>query len=318
MEYRRLGNSGLMVSEIGLGGNNFGWWADESTSSTVINQAIDTGINFIDTADVYDRGHSEEIIGRTLKGKRHQVILATKFGMPMGNGPNEKGSSRYYILQAVENSLKRLQTDYIDVYYMHTADGATPIAETMATLDTLIKGGKIRYIGCSNFDAWQISEAMWTAKTEYLTAFVVMQQGYNMLARRIEKELVPCCLAHNLSVVPYSPLANGLLTGKYQRGQALPPDSRLATSVFPGLKRIYDEANWDLITKLDNFAKEYGHTLGELAIAWLLAKPWLSSVIAGARKPEQVTANAAAANWKLTPAEVAAVEALYEKPHPDR
>ncbi len=318
MEYRRLGNSGLMVSEIGLGGNNFGWWADESISSTVINQAIDTGINFIDTADVYDRGHSEEIIGRTLKGKRHQVILATKFGMPMGNGPNQKGGSRYYILQAVENSLKRLQTDYIDVYYMHTADGATPIAETMATLDTLIKGGKIRYIGCSNFDAWQISEAMWTAKTEYLTAFVVMQQGYNMLARRIEKELVPCCLAHNLSVVPYTPLANGLLTGKYQRGQTLPPDSRLATSVFPGLKRIYDEANWDLITKLDNFAKEYGHTLGELAIAWLLAKPWLSSVIAGARKPEQVTANAAAANWKLTPAEVAAVEALYEKPHPDR
>ncbi len=314
MEYRRLGNSGLMVSEIGLGGNNFGWWADEPASAAVINQAIDTGINFIDTADVYDRGHSEEIIGKTLKGKRHQVILATKFGMPMGNGPNQKGGSRYYIIQAVENSLKRLQTEYIDVYYMHAADAATPIEETLATLDCVIKSGKVRYIGCSNFDAWQISEAMWTAKTEHLAAFVVMQQGYNLLARRIEKELVPCCLAHDISVIPYSPLANGLLTGKYQHGQAPPPDSRLATTVFPGLKRIYEEANWDLIAKLDVFAREHGHTSGELAIAWLLSKPWLSSVIAGARKAEQVTANAAAANWKLTPAEVAAVEALNEKP----
>jgi aryl-alcohol dehydrogenase-like predicted oxidoreductase len=299
-----------MVSEIGLGGNNFGWWADEASSSVVINQAIDSGINFIDTADVYDRGHSEEIIGKTLKGKRHQVILTTKFGMPMGNGANQKGGSRYYIMQAVENSLKRLQTDYIDVYYMHTADASTPIVETLSTLDSLIKSGKVRYTGCSNFDAWQISEAMWTAKMEHLSAFIVMQQGYNLLARRIEKELVPCCLAHNLGVVPYSPLANGLLTGKYQPGQPPPPDSRLATSVFPGLKRIYDEANWGLITKLDTFAREHGHTLGELAVAWLLSKPWLSSVIAGARKPEQVTANAAAASWKLTPEEVKAVEAL--------
>jgi aryl-alcohol dehydrogenase-like predicted oxidoreductase len=310
MEYRKLGNSGLMVSEIGLGGNNFGWWIDEPASLAVINQAMESGINFIDTADVYDRGHSEEIIGRALKGKRSQVILATKFGMPMGNNPNQKGGSRYYILQAVENSLKRLQTDYIDVYYIHTVDTSTPIEETLSTLDSVIKSGKVRYIGCSNFAAWQLSEALWTSRTNHLAPFVVVQQGYNMLARNIERELVPCCQAHNIGVIPYSPLANGLLTGKYQKGQAPPQDSRLSTSVFPGLKRLLDEANWDLLTKLESFAKEHGHTIGELTVAWLLSKPWLVSVIAGARKPEQVTANIAAAGWKLTAAEATALDAI--------
>jgi aryl-alcohol dehydrogenase-like predicted oxidoreductase len=310
MDFRRLGNSGLMVSEIGLGGNNFGWWVDEATSSAVINQAIESGINFIDTADVYDRGHSEEIIGRTLQGKRQQVILATKFGMPMGNNPNQKGGSRYYILQAVEDSLKRLQTDYIDVYYMHTADVSTPIEETLSTLDSLVESGKVRYIGCSNFAAWQLNEALWTSRTNNIASFVVVQQGYNMLSRNIERELVPCCQAHNIGVVPYSPLANGLLTGKYRRGQEPPRDSRLSTTVFPGLKRLLDDANWDLLSKLEAFAKEHGHSLGELAIAWLLSKPWLASVIAGARKPEQITANVSAAAWKLTAAEISAVEVI--------
>ena len=310
MEFRRLGNSGMKVSEIGLGGNNFGWWADEQTSAVVINSAIDAGINFIDTADVYDQGHSEEFIGRTLKGKRHQVIIATKFGGSMGQDPNGRGGSRYHIMQAVDNSLKRLQTDYIDLYYMHMPDDSTPIEETLSALDSLVKSGKVRYIGCSNFAAWQLNEALWTSKTNHLAAFIVIQQRYNLLSREIERELVSCCEAHGIGVIPYSPLANGLLTGKYRQGQEPPKDSRLSTTVLPGMKRVLDEVNWETLSKLETFAGECGHTIGELAIAWLLAKPWLVSVIAGARKVEQVTSNVVAAEWKLTADEVSAVDAI--------
>jgi len=310
MEFRNLGNSGLKVSEVGLGGNNFGWWVDEATSTTVINTALEAGINFIDTADVYDRGHSEEYIGRSLKGKRHQVIIATKFGYAMGGGPNEKGGSSHYINRAVDASLKRLQTDYIDLYYMHGPDTSTPILETLSTLDNIVKSGKVRYIGCSNFAAWQVNDAIWTSKTNHLAAFIVVQQGYNLLARRIEKELVPCCQHHSLGVIPYSPLSSGLLTGKYKKGQEPPQGTRMATNVLPGVKRILSEANWEVLDKLTAFAEERGQTTGELAIAWLLSKPWLSSVIAGARKPEQVTANVNAAKWKMTAEEVTAVEAI--------
>jgi len=313
MEFRRLGNSGLKVSEIGLGGNNFCWWADEAASAAVINGAIENGINFIDTADVYDRGHSEEYIGRTLKGKRQQVIIATKFGLPMGSSPNERGGSRRYILKAVEDSLKRLQTDYIDLYYMHIADAGTPIEETLSTLDSLVKSGKVRYIGCSNYAAWQLSDALWTSWTNHLAAFVVVQQQYNLLSRQIEKELAPCCQAHKIGVIPYSPLANGFLTGKYQKGQELPKEGRMAASTpftQTMIKSTFTDSNWDKLSKLEAFAKERGHSMGELAIAWLLARPWLASVIAGARKVEQVKANAAASGWKLKAEEVAAVDAI--------
>ena len=311
MEYRALGNSGLKVSEVGLGGNNFGWWADEKTSVTVIDAALAAGITFIDTADVYDRGHSEEYLGRALKGKRQQVIIATKFGMPMGQGPNERGGSRQYILQAAEASLRRLQTDYLDLYYMHAADASTPIAETLSAFDSLVKSGKVRYLGCSNFAPWQVSEAMWTARTEHFAPFVVVQQQYNLLARQIETELVPCCQAHKLGLVPYSPLANGFLTGKYKKGQEPPKDSRIAAaSNAPGMKGILNDANFDKLAKLESFAAEHGHSVGELAFAWLLSRPWLASVIAGARKPEQITANVAAAKWKLTAEEAKAVDAI--------
>ena len=295
---------------MGLGGNNFGWWADEKTSAPVIDAAIAEGINFVDTADVYDRGHSEEYIGRALKGRRHQMIIATKFGMPVGSGPNDKGGSRHHIFEAVENSLKRLQTDYIDVYYMHSADPTTPIEETLSALDALVKSGKARYIGCSNFAAWQVADALWTSKVNHLASFVVVQQGYNLLQRQVEKELVPCCQAHGLGVVPYSPLANGLLTGKYKQGQEPPQGSRLSSTVLPGMKRVLAEANWGMLSKLDAFAKDRDHTMGGLAIAWLLAKPWLSSVIAGAHDPRQVKENAAAGMWKLTAEEVTAIEAI--------
>jgi aryl-alcohol dehydrogenase-like predicted oxidoreductase len=226
MEYRRLGSSGLKVSEVGLGGNNFGWWADEPTSVAVISSALDAGINFIDTADAYDRGHSEEFIGRALLGKRHRVIIATKFGFPMGDGPNDRGGSRHYVLRAVDNSLKRLQTDYIDLYYIHTPDASTPIEETLSALDSLVRSGKVRYTGCSNFAAWQLNEALWISQGARLASFAVVQQGYNLLSRQIEKELVPCCQAHGIGIIPYSPLANGLLTGKYRQGEAPPEDGR--------------------------------------------------------------------------------------------
>lgn len=309
MDFRRLGNSGLKVSEVGLGGNNFGWWADEQTSAAVINHAIGAGINFIDTADVYDRGHSEEFVGKALKGKRQQVIIATKFGNPMGEGPNERGGSRYHVFRAVDNSLKRLQTDYIDLYQIHLPDATTPIEETLSALDNLVKSGKVRYIGCSNFAAWQLCEALWTSRTNHLAAFVTVQPQYNLLARQIERELVPCCQAYNIGVIPYSPLASGFLTGKYQRGQEPPKDARLS-GPSPAFRRIFTEANWEKLSKLEAFAGERGHTVGELAISWLLAKPCLTSVIAGARKVEQVTANVAAAGWKLTAEEVSAVDAI--------
>jgi len=309
MEYRRLGNSGLKVSEIGLGGNNFGWWADEQTSITVINHAIDMGVNFIDTADVYDRGHSEEYIGKALKGKRSQVIIATKFANPMGEGANESGGSRYYIMKAVDASLKRLQTDYIDLYQIHLPDSATPIEETLGALDDLVRSGKVRYIGCSNFAAWQLCEALWTSKVNNLHSFVTAQPMYNLLARQIERELVPCCQAYDIGVIPYSPLASGFLTGKYRQGEEPPADGRLS-GPNPAFQRIFTEANWSKLAKLEAFAKEHNHTMGELAIAWLLSKPWISSVIAGARKTEQVSANVTAGEWKLTAEEVTEVESI--------
>lgn len=309
MEYRKLGNSGLKVSAIGLGGNNFGWWADEATSVTVVNHAIEAGINFIDTADVYDRGHSEEFIGKALKGKRHQALIATKFASPMGQGPNDRGGSRQYIMKAVDASLTRLQTDYVDLYQMHAVDPATPIEETLRTLDDLVRAGKVRYIGCSNFAAWQLCEALWTSRVNNLNSFVTVQPQYNLLARQIERELVPCCQSYGIGIIPYSPLAGGFLTGKYRKGQELPADARLS-GPNPAMRRIFTDANWEKLASLEAFAAERGHTMGELAIAWLLAKPCVSTVIAGARKIEQVTANIAAGNWKLTPDEAAKVDAM--------
>jgi len=308
MEYRRLGNSGLKVPAIGLGGNNFGWWADEPTSVTVINHAVDMGVTFIDTADVYDQGHSEEFVGKAVKGKRSQVIIATKFASPMGEGPNDRGGSRHYVMKAVDASLRRLQTDYIDLYQMHLPD-TTPIEETLRALDDIVRAGKVRYIGCSNFAAWQLCEALWTSKINNLHSFVTVQPMYNLLARQIERELVPCCQAYDIGVIPYSPLANGFLTGKYRKGEEPPSDGRLSAP-NPYFRRIFTDANWDKLAKLEAFAAERGHTVGELAIAWLLARPWISTVIAGARKIEQVSANVTAGEWKLTTEEVAEVDSI--------
>lgn len=307
MEYRKLGNSGLKVSEIGLGGNTFGWWADEPTSIAVINHALDMGINFIDTADMYDRGRSEEFVGKAVKSRRAQVIIATKFSYAMGEGPNDKGGSRHYIMRAIDASLRRLQTDYIDLYQMHRPDPATPIEETLRTLDDLVRAGKVRYIGCSNFTGWQLCEARWTSLVHNLHSFVTVQTRYNLLERQMETELAPCCQAYHLGVIPWGPLAGGFLTGKYRPGKKAPADGRLSRP-SPLYDNILTETNWNKLAKLEAFATEHNHTVGELALAWLLAKPWVSTVIAGARKVEQVSASVAAAEWKLTADEVSAVE----------
>ena len=299
MEYRKLGSSGLQVSVVGLGTNNFGGRIDEAQSVAVVRQALDEGINFIDTANIYGRGVSEERIGVALKGLREDVLIATKVSGAMGDGPNSKGNSRHHIMEQVDASLSRLQTDYIDLYQMHFPDSSTPIEETLRALDDLVHQGKIRYLGCSNFSAWQTCEAIWTSRSLNLIPFVSVQPEYSMLSRGVEKELIPFCKEYNLGVLPYFPLASGFLTGKYRRGEPVPDGTRLASNAR-AQERTLTDANFAMLERLENFAEEQGHPMVELAIAWLLSNSSVSSVIAGATKTDQVIANAKAAGWQLT------------------
>jgi aryl-alcohol dehydrogenase-like predicted oxidoreductase len=309
MEYRNLGTSGLKVSAIGLGGNTFGWWADEAASAKVIDAALEAGVNFIDTADMYDRGRSEDFIGKALKGKRDQVIIATKFTAAMGKGPNDAGASRYRVRHCVEASLRRLQTDHIDLYYQHTPDPSTPLEETLRALDDLVHAGKVIYLACSNFAGWQLAEAQWMSKSLNLNRFTVVEARYNFLDREIEKELVPCCQQYGVGIIPWGPLAGGFLTGKYRKGETAPAGARLAKPM-PMYDRYMTPDNYARLDKIELFARERGHTIGELALAWLLSRPMVSSVIPGSTRPEQVRANVAAAAWKLTPAEMAELDKI--------
>jgi aryl-alcohol dehydrogenase-like predicted oxidoreductase len=296
MRYRQLGESGLTVSVIGLGGNNFGGRIGLEETRSVVDAALDCGVTLIDTADIYgNRGGSEELLGQVLAGRREHVVLATKFGMDMGNGTVARGS-RSYIRRAVEASLRRLQTDYIDLYQYHAPDGVTPLEETLATLDDLITGGKVRYIGSSNFAGWQVADADWIAQTQHQARFVSAQNHYNLLERDAEQELIPSCVNRGVGVLPYFPLANGLLTGKYSRGQAAPPGTRLT-----GRESELTDDVFDKLEALERFGAEHGHSLLEVAIAGLAAMPGIASVIAGATKPEQARANAAAGDWELSP-----------------
>lgn len=304
MEFRSLGSSGLKVSTIGLGGNNFGWWADEAASAAVIDAALEAGVNFVDTADFYDRGRSEEFIGKALRGKRNQMVIATKFGAAMGKGPNDEGASRYRIHHCVEDSLRRLQTDHIDLYYQHKLDPTTPIEETLRALDDLVRAGKVLYLACSNFTAWQLTEALWVSKEMNLSAFTVMESRYNLLDREIEPEVIPCCLKYGIGIIPWGPLAGGFLTGKYRPGEPGPAGARLSKPM-PLYDKVLNDANFKKVAKYEAFARDRGHTVSELALAWLFAHPAVTSVIPGATRPEQVRANVAAATWKLTPAEMA-------------
>ena len=316
MQYRRLGNCGLMVSQLGLGTNTFGLRVDETGSCAIINRALELGVNYIDTANVYGRGSSEGLIGKALKGKRSQVILATKVGKVMGDKPYERGASRHHILSEVEASLRRLQTDYIDLYKIHEPAPETPIEETLRALDDLVRAGKVRYLGTSNFAAWQLCDALWTARMLNLNTLVTEQSRYNLLDRKIEAELVPFCRAHNIGIIPWGPLAGGFLTGKYRKGEQvsrewrLDDKARVRGKAFYG--NLFSESNWEKLARLDVFARQRGHTIEELAIGWLLAKPWVATVIIGASGTEQVATNVAAGAWKLSVEEVSEVDSLTE------
>lgn len=307
MEYRRLGKSGLKVSAIGLGTNAFGARVDEPTSVKAIEQALELGVNFIDTAESYTQGRSEEIVGKAIKGKRSQAIIATKFGHTRTVGRKERGGSRSYIIKALEGSLRRLNTDYVDLYYLHTPDTETPIEETIHALDDLIRAGKVRYIGCSNFAAWQLCEAEWTSRLHNLEPFITIQSKYNMLDRSIEEEIIPCCQSYGVSVIPWGPLASGFLTGKYARGPEIPARFSPSSGIY---RDVFTESNFEKLAKLETFAGERNHTVGELAVAWLLSHPWLGSVITGATSAEQVSSNVAAGDWKLTAEDMAQVEKI--------
>jgi aryl-alcohol dehydrogenase-like predicted oxidoreductase len=301
MKVRRLGNSGLKVSVVGLGCNNFGMRIDQDQTQAVVDAAIEAGITLFDTADVYGGTKSEEFLGKALGKRRHEIVLATKFGMPIGGDPKKRGGSRKWIMQAVEDSLRRLGTDYIDLYQHHQPDRDTPVEETLRALDDLVTQGKVRYVGNSNYTGWQIADADWTAAGG--TRFTSAQNLYSLLERGVEAEVLPACEHFGLGFLPFFPLASGLLSGKYRRGEAPPEGTRLAAWGARGQQAMSD-ANFDRVEKLSAWAEERGHSILELAFAWLLGHPVVSSVIAGATSPEQIKANVATAEWALTPDEV--------------
>ena len=307
MKLRRLGTSGLKVSEVGIGCNNFGMRIDAKETQSVVDAAIDAGITLFDTADVYGATKSEEFLGKALGKKRGQVVLATKFGMAVGGDQTRKGGSRRWIMTAVEDSLRRLGTDWIDLYQFHSPDADTPIDETLRALDDLVTQGKVRYVGNSNFSGWQIADADWTAAGA--SRFVSAQNQYSLLERKAAFEVLPACEHFGLGFLPFFPLASGLLSGKYRRGEAPPEGTRLAAWGARGQQALSDK-NFDKVEKATAWAEERGHTILELAFAWLLGHEAVSSVIAGATSPEQVQANAATAAWELTPEEVKEVSDL--------
>ena len=313
MQFRRLGDSGLVVSVVGLGTNNFGMKLDLEGSRAVLDAALDAGVTLIDTADSY--GRSEERLGELLQGRRDEVVLATKFGSPTASrdrspeflvGPDwgARGSRRY-VRKAVEASLRALRTDWIDLYQLHRPDPATPIQETLSVLDDLVHEGKVRYVGHSNFSGFQTADADWTARTAGLTPFVSAQNNYNLLEREVETDLVPALEHYGLGLLPYFPLASGLLTGKYRRGQAAPAGSRIAAW---GMDSKLTDATFDAVDTLEAFAAERGISLLDVAMGGLAAQPTVASVIAGATTPEQVRANVAAGTWVPTAEDLAALD----------
>jgi len=304
MEQVYVGRSGLKVSAVGLGCNNFGSFVDADGAKAVVRKALDLGVNFFDTADFYGLGVSEEMLGAALVGQREKAVIITKFGLPMTGGGRD--TSRGYVLRAVEASLKRLQTDYIDLYMLHMPDGRTPMDELLRALDDIITQGKARYIAVSNLAPWQIVEASWIAKELRTHHFIGSESEYSLLVRAPEKELLPALKAYGVGLIPYFPLASGMLTGKYQtggKGRLTAPDPFLAN-------RFMTERNLEIVRKLNVFATERGHSLLELAMSWLACQDGVTGIIAGATKPEQVEANANAVSWKLTPEELAEVDKL--------
>ena len=313
MEYRNLGSSGLRVSLVGLGCNNFGMRLDLEQTRAVVDRAFDLGITLFDTADMYGgRGGSETQLGKILGHRRKDIVLASKFGMAMSDDGTKIGASRRYIMSAVEDSLRRLKTDWIDLYQLHQPDPLTPLDETMQALDDLVTQGKIRYIGCSNLPSWQVVESQWISKSMGLNRFVSCQDEYNILNRNVEAELIPAMQKYGCGLLPYFPLASGLLTGKYKRTK-MPEGARL-TDMPTFANRIYlTDENFDIIDNLNKFAKKTGHSILELAFGWMASRPTTASIIAGATKPEQIDANVAAVNWVLSQSEIDEVNKISDR-----
>ncbi len=306
MQKRKLGASGPEVSLVGLGTNNFGGRIGRDASQRVMDKALDLGVTLIDTADIYgNKGGSETILGEVLGNRRKDVVLATKFGLAMGGGTG--GASRRYIMQAAEASLRRLKTDWIDLYQLHRPDPKTPIEQTLRALDDLVKAGKVRFIGCSNLSAAQLDEAQTAASRHGLSAFVSCQDEYNLLDRAIEKDRVAVMQRHGLGLLPFFPLASGLLSGKYHRGAPMPAGSRLSYSDRHA-DGLLTPANWGLVERLAAFAAQRDRSLLELAMSWLASRPFLSSIIAGATTPDQVAQNVAAVDWVLSAADLTEID----------
>ena len=310
MEYRQMGSSGVRVSVIGIGTNQFGRKVEQPLVNDVIDACIDLGVNFIDTADVYTGGDSETTLGHALKGKWDKFVVATKGYNSTGDGTNDKGNSRYHLINAVDASLRRMQTDHIDLYQLHRWDDNTPIEETMRTLDDLVSSGKLRYIGGSAFASWQLAKANLLAQMRGWEPMVTMQSHYHLLEREVEKEVIPFCIDDGVGFIPYFPLAGGFLTGKYKRDEGAPAGSRGENS--PYVQKYMTDANYTTVEKLTAWAEERGHTMAELAHVWLLAQPTVCSVISGLTKLEHLQANAKAADWSLSAEDVEAVNAILE------
>ena len=316
MEYRQLGSSGLKVSILGLGGNVFGQhegfkhYVEKADTKSILDRAVDLGIDFIDTADMYSNGVSETYLGKAIAGRRERFIIASKVGLPVGEGPNQRGLSRGHIMDSLEGTLRRLDTDYVDLYYAHRPDPSTPIEETLRCFDDLVHQGKVRYVGCSNFAGWQIAVARGVAAYRGYSPFIVSQSHYNLFERSLETEIAPCCAEHGMSLVAYFPLAQGVLTGKYRRGKEIPPNTRGWENPEPGFSRHMTDVHLAAVELLDAWASDHGHLVSELAIAWVAAQPLVCSVLTGVTSIDQLEANASATDWKLTKDEVREIENL--------
>ncbi len=299
MEHRTLGRTGAQVSALCLGCMNFGWGTEEKESTEIIHRALDMGLNFLDTADVYGKGASEEITGRAIARRRDEVFLATKGFNRMGEGPNDWGASRLHIMRAVEDSLRRLQVEHIDLYQIHRPQSSVPIDETLRALDDLIRQGKIRYIGTSTYAAWQLVESFWQSEKLALNRFTCEQPPYNLLDRRIERELLPVAKLYGVGIIPWSPLAGGMLSGKYKRGQANPEGSRYESGQFRNGQEV-SEASWEIIEGVRELAAQKGVAMDALALGWVLSRPGVTSPIIGPRTMEQFESNLKALDVKIT------------------
>jgi aryl-alcohol dehydrogenase-like predicted oxidoreductase len=318
MEFRSLGQSGLQVSVAGLGCMNFGAMNDQAQAAAIVGRALELGVNFFDVADVYgNRGTSETFLGAALGARRHEVIVATKFAGPMSaEHAWMQGGSRRWIMQAVEGSLRRLGSDYIDLYQMHRPDDTVPLEESLRALDDLIRHGKVRYIGSSNYAAWQLTAAEWTARAAQLNRFISAQNRYSVMSRDAERELIPAARRCGIGIIPYFPLESGLLSGKYRKGEKIPAGSRLDKWGPWAVANFASEQKLEVVAKLHELCERYGHTLLQLAMGWLAAQPGVSSVIAGVTTIAQLEQNVSAANWRPSPEEAAAIDRICPPPPP--